>query len=277
MRNLMTIVLFILAAYVLICAAVFAFQSRLVYFPERSLIATPAHGGMDYQDVYFESDDGVMLHGWFVPTEEAIGTVLFCHGNGGNISHRVESLRVFHDLGLASFIFDYRGYGQSGGKIGEAGTYRDAHAARRYLVEEVGVRDDEIIFFGRSLGGAVAIELATHFGPRAVIVESCFPSIADIGSRVYPWLPVRPLSRIRYDSRDRVARLTCPKLIIHSRDDEIVPFDLGRRLFALAAEPKQFLEIRGDHNAGFLISGSHYVGGLRAFLESLGMAGGGIE
>ncbi|MDH3216990.1 MAG: alpha/beta hydrolase, partial [Candidatus Krumholzibacteria bacterium] len=128
---------------------------------------------------------------------------------------------------------------------------------------------DHIIYFGRSLGGAVAIELATHQSPKAIIVESCFSSIQDVGRRLYPWLPVGLLARIKYDSMRSVATLTCPKLFVHSRDDEILPFALGYRLYEAAAEPKDFLEIHGDHNTGFITSGTEYLDGLIAFQGSL--------
>jgi fermentation-respiration switch protein FrsA (DUF1100 family) len=172
-------------------------------------------------------------------------------------------------MGLSVFIIDYRGYGRSEGRINERGSYQDAHAALRYLTEERGISTENMIYFGRSLGAAVAIELATHRLPKAVIAESCFPSIADVGARLYPWLPVRLLSRIHYDSMPRVAALGCPKLFIHSRDDEILPFRLADRLYNAAAKPKQLLEIQGDHNSGFLISGTTYVDGLIEFLGRL--------
>jgi hypothetical protein len=176
---------------------------------------------------------------------------------------------MFHDLGLSVFIIDYRGYGRSGGSVDEAGTYMDARAARRYLVENRNVAPQSIVYFGRSLGGAVAVELATEHAPKALILESCFPSLADVGARAYPLLPVRRLLTIRYDSTQRISRVTCPTLVIHSRDDEIVPFELGRRLFDLAVGPKTMLEIRGDHNAGFIESGSTYTEGLSDFFTSL--------
>ncbi|MEJ2720048.1 MAG: alpha/beta hydrolase [bacterium] len=213
--------------------------------------------------------DRVRLHGWLVPASDSGRIVLLLHGNAGNISHRLDLLRILHDLGLSVFIFDYRGYGRSGGRISERGSYLDARAAYRYLVEEAGADPDNIVFFGRSLGGSIAVELATHHTPGAVILESCFPSLADVAQRAYRFLPARRLLRIRYDSTSRIKTLTCPKLIVHSRNDEIVPFDLGMRLFELAPEPKSFLEIDGDHNSGFIISGRSYTEGLGEFLRTL--------
>lgn len=269
MRHLMMILAVVAGTYAGVCLLAFAFQKHLVFYPEREITATPASMGMTYRDVFFEAADGVQLHGWFVPATGTPWVLLYCHGNAGNISDRVESIRVFHDLGLSVFIFDYRGYGRSGGGPSEAGTYKDAHAAYRELVEKEGVSPASVIFFGRSLGGPVAIELATEVVPAALIVESSFPTLADPAAHAYPFLPVRPLLRIRYDSTNRVATLTCPKLFVHSRGDEIVPFESGRRLYEAAASPKEFLEIHGDHNRGFLESGTVYTQGIERFIATL--------
>jgi fermentation-respiration switch protein FrsA (DUF1100 family) len=269
MSNLIIIVTVLAVLYLLFCLLGFALQDKLIYFPDRTLVATPEHVGLSYQDVTFRAEDGVELHGWFVPAPAARAVLLFCHGNAGNISGRLESLSLFHSLGLAVFIFDYRGYGRSHGKPNEAGTYADARAAWRYLTEQKQVAAEHIVLCGRSLGGAVAIELATHVRPRALIVESAFTSAAELGARVYPWLPVRQLARIRYDSLSRVGYIRCPKLFVHSLHDDVVPYSLGLKLFQRAREPKQMLKIRGSHNDGFLTSGRKYVDGLESFLNGL--------
>jgi len=269
MRHSMMILAVIAGTYLCVCLLAFAFQRHLVFYPDRRITMTPSNAGMTYRDVFFKASDGVLLHGWFVPASGTPWILLFCHGNAGNISNRIESIRVFHDLGTSVFIFDYRGYGRSSGRPSEAGTYTDARAAYRYLVEKEGATPENIVFFGRSLGGSVAIELSTEYAPAALILESSFPKLADVAVRAYPFLPVRPLLRIRYDSTNRIEALTCPKLIIHSRDDEIAPFKMGERLFELAAPPKQFLEIHGDHNYGFIESGTTYTDGIERFLDSL--------
>ncbi len=269
MRHVMMILAVVAGTYVGVCLLAFAFQRHLVFYPERKITVTPASAGMTYRGVFFETSDGVRLHGWFVPASGTPWVLLYCHGNAGNVSNRVESIRIFHDLGISVFIFDYRGYGRSGGETSEAGTYTDARAAYRHLVEKEGVTPGNVLFFGRSLGGPVAIELATEYTPAALIVESSFATLADAAVRAYPFLPVRPLLRIRYDSTNRVTALTCPKLFVHSRSDEIVPFEAGERLFELAAPPKQFLEIHGDHNYGFRESGNTYTEGIERFIESL--------
>jgi len=192
--------------------------------------------------------------------------VLFCHGNAGNISHRLESIEIFHRLGLNIFIFDYRGYGQSEGKPTEQGTYEDASVAWRYLTQQRQVNPNEIIVFGRSLGGAVASWLAQSHSPGALILESTFTSLADIAASLYPYLPVRLLLRFKYNTAEYLGKVNCPVLIVHSRDDEIMPFSHGCRLFEMASEPKKFLEISGTHNEGFIISGKDYEKGLNAFI-----------
>jgi uncharacterized protein len=269
MRHLMMILAVVAGTYLGVCLLAFAFQKHLVFYPERRITATPASAGMTYRDVFFKTDDGVLVHGWFVPASGTPWVLLYCHGNAGNVSNRVESIRVFHDLGISVFIFDYRGYGRSGGEPSEAGTYTDARAAYRELVEKEGVARQNVIFYGRSLGGPVAIELAAESAPAALIVESSFPTLADAAVHAYPFLPVRPLLRIRYDSTKRITAISCPKLFVHSRGDEVVPFDAGTRLFEMAAPPKQFLEIQGDHNHGFLESGTEYTQGIARFLDSL--------
>jgi len=261
-------VVFILAGSFLGFAAILTvFQSRLVYFPERAIAATPDAIGLSYESVSFETSDGVKLSGWLVPAQESRSVVLFCHGNAGNISHRLESIDVFYRLGLSVLIFDYRGYGKSEGRVSERGTYLDAEAAWQYLVDERQVEPSEIFIFGRSLGGAVGSWLAKGHTPKALIVESTFTSIPDIAAHLYPFLPVRRLARFRYSALDYVRQVDCPVLIVHSRDDEMIPFSHGQRLFEAANEPKQFLEIRGTHNEGFITSGRLYEDGLDLFIS----------
>ena len=251
---------------IIFAALLFIFQSHYVYYPQRVLQADPGSIGLHFENVSFETSDGVRLSGWFVPGDNARGVILFCHGNAGNISHRLDSIQLFHRLGLDVFIFDYRGYGRSEGKPTEHGTYKDAEAAWRYLVETRQVNPDQIIVFGRSLGGAIASWLAQTHPPGALILESTFTSLPDIAATLYPYLPVRWLSRFEYNTAEYLGSVDCPVLIVHSRDDEIMPFRHGRQLFELAGEPKTFLEISGTHNEGFITSGRHYQEALNAFI-----------
>jgi fermentation-respiration switch protein FrsA (DUF1100 family) len=263
------------AVYGGLCLSLFFFQSRLVYFPARSLIATPDRIGLAYEDVWLTAADGVRIHGWFVPHAEARGTLLFFHGNAGNIGDRLDSLSIFHHLGLNSLIIDYHGFGNSEGAPGEAETYLDAEAAWGFLLEERGIPAAKIVIFGRSLGGGVAAWLAARVKPAGLIIESTFTSVTDLGAQLYPLFPVRWLARIRYDNKTALASIACPLLVVHSRDDEIMPPAHGRALYDAAPEPKSFLELRGTHNDGFLVSGDAYVNGLSGFFDRILPAGGG--
>jgi hypothetical protein len=253
------------------CAYVFFMQAKLIYYPNmpsRELTTSPRDIGLDYESVTITTSDRIKLHGWFVPAQQERGVLLFFHGNAGNISHRLDSLQIFNDLGLSSLIIDYRGYGQSQGKVTEQGTYLDAEAAWHYLTRERKIPADKIVVLGQSLGGAIAAYLAARQGPGALILESTFTSIPDMGAHLYPILPVRLLSRFRYDTRESLSSVTCPVLVIHSPDDEIIPFVNGSKLFEAAKEPKSFLEIQGGHNEGFLTSGKLYVDGLDKFINT---------
>jgi len=257
--------------YGLLVAVVYLMQGRMLYLPDvpgRTLTMTPADVGMNYQDVSIETTDGVTLHGWFIVGQSS-KVVLFFHGNAGNISHRLDSIRQFQDLGLSVLIIDYRGYGQSEGRITERGTYRDAAAAWRYLIEDRNIPARNIVIFGRSLGASVASWLASKQQPLALIVESSFTSVPDVAQELYPWLPVRWLSRLNHATRDFVRDVRCPVLVVHSRDDEIIPFHHGEAIFASANEPRTLLAIRGTHNDAFLRDERAYAAGLRKFLTGL--------
>ena len=276
MRTLITLLAGIGVIYVVLGALLYFLQGSLVFLanmPGRALDATPGDIGLAYEDVHIATSDGERLHGWYVPAAAARGVLLFFHGNAGNISHRLESIAIFNRLGLDVLIVDYRGYGQSTGKPGEKGTYRDAQAAWAYLLEERGLAPGRTVVFGRSLGGAVGAWLASQLpgdeAPAAVIVESSFSSGADMARRLYPIYPARLLTRLEYPVVEYVARLRSPVLVVHSRDDEIIPFSMGRAIYEAAPAPKSFLELRGDHNAGFWISREAYTAGLDGFLDSV--------
>ena len=263
------ILIFVAIAYAAIVIALLMFQSRLVYFPNigRELTVTPQAYGLDFESVNIPTEDGETLHAWWVPAKDARGTILFFHGNAGNISHRIDYLRMFRKLGYATLIFDYRGYGNSTGSPSEAGTDRDAAAAWRWLTQTRGLRPEDIVFAGESLGGAVASGLAVRHPPRALVLLSTFTSVPDLGAKIYPFIPVRLISRYSYDNRAHVRQIKVPLLVAHSRDDDIVPFAHGRRIFEAASEPKQFLEMRGGHNDGFIFMREEWVGVLAGFLE----------
>ncbi len=258
------------SVYVLLSALLFVFQGRFVYFPSRDVLWTPAAIDLPFEEIYIPiaNEQDAALHGWYIPHPAPRGQILFFHGNGGNISHRLDSLKIFHDLGLAILIFDYQGYGLSHGRPSEPATYADAEAALQFLLQHDPAKDLPLIFFGRSLGGGVASWLAQKHAPRVLILESSFTSVMDMGRHYYPFLPVSLLTRYRYDTLSRIGALTCPVLVVHSPEDDIVPYELGQRLYQAAPQPKTFLEIRGGHNEGFIISGDQYINGLRAFLDN---------
>ena len=272
-----TLLVFIALGFVLFAGfslMLYMLQNRLVFLPHmpgRELETTPEFIGLEFEDVWIDTEDGERLHGWYIPTEDARGTLLFFHGNAGNISHRMDSVLIFNRMGLNVLIIDYRGYGQSSGKPGEAGTYRDARASWDYLVEQRGVSPGDIVIFGRSLGGAVGAWLASQADvePAGVIIESCFSSGLDMGKQLYPALPVRLITRIKYPVRDYVTFIRAPVLVAHSRHDEIIPFSMGQTIFEAAPEPKTFLEMEGDHNAGFWLSREKYVPALEDFFISV--------
>jgi fermentation-respiration switch protein FrsA (DUF1100 family) len=274
-RTLLSILFIAAAGYVLLVAFVYVFQSRLIYFPDipgRTLTATPAEIGLPFEEALIKTADGIGLHGWLVPAGTDAPVVLFCHGNAGNISHRLDHLKLLHDMGLAVLLFDYRGYGKSEGAPDETGTYRDAQAAWEFLTRSKGVNPAHIVIFGESLGGAIAAHLAKDVGSAgALILASTFTSAPDLASQFYWYLPVRLLARFEYPTAEYVSHVRAPTLILHSRDDEIVPFAQGRKIFERAAGPKAFVEISGDHNAGFLMSGSTLTQGLGNFLQAHGL------
>ncbi|MDN5935931.1 MAG: alpha/beta hydrolase [Nitrosospira sp.] len=257
-------------AYVGVALALFFAQSSLIYYPEigRNIIAAPDYVGLAYESVEISTADGETLHGWFVPAPAAHGTVLFFHGNAGNISHRMEYLLMFHRLGYNTFIFDYRGYGQSSGSPSESGTYTDAQAAWDYLTQTKNIPPGRIVLFGESLGGAVAAWLAARETPASLVLASAFTSVPDMAAKIYPFLPVRLLARFDYNTIEYLQSVTRPVFIAHSPQDEIVPFAHGRALYEAASEPKQFLELQGGHNSGFIFMQEDWIKALGEFMDA---------
>ena len=246
------------------------FGERLfIYFPTRELSASPADAGLEFVDVTVETDDGVNLHGWWVPGRTNEVTLLWFHGNAGNLGDRVGLLKLLHDeLGVGIFAIDYRGYGRSQGKPSETGLYADAQAALEAAKKYSGAGSEEIVIFGQSLGGAVAVELASRQPVRGVVLEAAFTSIRDMARHLYSFLPVGPLLRTSFDSESRIAKIDTPLLMIHGQDDDIVPLDMGRKLFAAAEEPKEFSEVEGaGHNDVYLKA--EFTATLKRFLDTL--------
>lgn len=248
----------LLIVYVAWGIILYIMQPKFLYGPVREIAYTPGELELDFEDVTFTNSGGLRLNGWYVPAKDSEFTVLFCHGNGGNIAHRLDSINIFHSLGLSCFIFDYRGYGNSEGKPSEEGTYLDAGAAYKWLTEKRNVPPNHIIIFGRSLGGCIAAQLAGKVRAGGLVVESAFTSYADIGQKFYPYMPVRWFARFSYRTIDYIRDVRCPLMLIYSRNDEIVPFEFGAKLYEAANESKELVEIFGSHNDGFLVSGEVY-------------------
>lgn len=260
-------ILLLVLGLVLLNGCMYLQQSSMIFFPYATLDQTPAEWGLVYEDVFLDTEDGVRLHGWYIPRHGSKQALLFFHGNAGNISHRGASVEIFHRLGLNVFIFDYRGYGKSEGKPDEKGLYKDARAAWRYLSKERGFGQEEIILFGRSLGGAVAAKVAAEIQPGGLILESTFSSAKDVANAVFPILSRLIFLRYDFDTAAHVRRVACPVLVLHSPDDEIIPFRLGEKVFQAANEPKSFVKMRGDHNSGILMSQPDYERALGAFVS----------
>jgi pimeloyl-ACP methyl ester carboxylesterase len=270
-RTLLLILLTGVAVYVLLIAHVYIFQARLIFFPNvpgRTLTATPTQVGLGFDEVRITTADRVDLHGWYVAAPAGAPAVLFCHGNAGNIGHRLDWLEVFCGMGFSMLLFDYRGFGQSSGSPTEQGTYLDAQAAWDYLANTKGFSPRRIVIVGESLGGPIAAHLAKDVAPGALILVSTFTSVPNLARKLYWFLPVRQLARFQYPTADYVARVRAPTLVVHSRDDEMIPFLHGEELCRRASGSAQLLEIFGDHNAAFMLSGPKLAAGMRSFLEA---------
>ena len=287
--------------YVALLVLVMWREPQMIYYPAREIELTPDKAGLQYEDVWLTTADGVRINGWFVPAVAARPstdsgrqlrsdepdataypalhrsaatttnqfTILFLHGNAGNISHRQEKLAILHELGAAVFILDYRGYGRSDGTPNEQGTYADARAAYEYLTKQRGLDPKHIILYGESLGSAVAVQLATEMPVGGVILEEAFTSVGDVGQKMFPFLPVRWVVRNKYDSLSKIARINAPLLLLHSRNDEIFPYHHAERLLAASREPKRLVEMRGNHNDAFAVSAETYQQALRDFIASV--------
>ena len=247
------------------------FEWRSLFFPTREFSYSPGTFGMEYEDIFFKTQDGLTLNAWFIPAKAARYTVLFCHGNGGNLSHRVGKIETLHKLGLSVFIFDYRGYGKSEGRPSEKGIYLDARAAYDYLTKQKGISAYSLIPYGESLGGAAAVDLACRVELKALVLESVFSNAKDMSREIFPFLPVFILGS-KLDNLSKIRNVTIPKLFIHSSNDEIVPFSLSQKLFRSAPEPKTFVTIGGAHNTCHIDSRRQYTEGIAAFIDALAPA-----
>jgi fermentation-respiration switch protein FrsA (DUF1100 family) len=273
LNNLSPFVLILVAPliiYLALLLLLYLNQSSMIFVPSRQINLTPKTVGLEFESVQFVTPDRVKLSAWFIPSSKPDSYVILqCHGNGGNISNRVDYSLIFYQMGLSSLQFDYRGYGNSEGSPDEAGLYLDALTAWEYLVDERQISPHKIIVYGESLGGGVASYLATQKPIGGLILASTFTSVPDRAAELYPFFPIHSLSSYQFNTYDRLPQIKVPILVIHSREDVIIPFSHGEKNFARANEPKTFLEIKGDHNYGFLESGTIYSQGILDFIAKI--------
>jgi len=263
-----SVVVVIIIIYLFSAIYEFLTQSYHVYYPKKEITATPFDIKLYFEEIIFSSSDGVNLSGWFVPARNSKGVILVLHGNGENISTGLTFIDYFNrKLGLSVFIIDYRGYGKSEGRPNEKGTYLDARAAWEYLTGYKKIRPQDIIIFGRSLGGPIAAWLAKEVKARALILDSTFTSIKDIAAELHPYLPVRKFFKFDYPTIDYLKGAGIPVLIIHSSEDDYIPFSHAIKLYNAANEPRQFLKIRGKHDDNYLKSEEIYIEGIRSFIS----------
>lgn len=245
-------------------------DQTFLFYPQADWVATPEDGGVPFEDLMLTAEDGSVISAWYVPARDPNAPVLlFCHGNAGNISHRVHNLVLLNRIGLSVLIFDYPGFGRSSGRPLEAGIYGSAHAAYRHLREERGIPDKRIVFFGRSLGAAAALELAAGGRGRALIMESGFTDLHQMGRHLYPMLPMPSRLKRKYPNAQRLTSLRMPLLIIHGADDQLVPVSMAQRLFELARRPKDLYLVPGaGHNDTVLAGGGEYGNRIRDFVTT---------
>ena len=262
-----TLLIAIAVAWLALCAAAFVFQNRLIFFPGAPPSATPASVGLRFEDLRLRASDGVSLHAWWIPADDARGAVIVCHGNAGSIEHRLGIAQGLRAMRLSVLLFDYRGYGASEGRPSEAGLYLDAEAAYDHVAKVVGIAPERIISYGESLGGAVAAELALRRPVAALVLEAAFTSLADVGAKAYPYLPVRLLVRSRFDTCAKLARVSAPLLVLHSPDDDIVPCSHATLLRDAAAGQAELVLTSGHHNQGGWLQSAEYGSTVGAFFD----------
>jgi fermentation-respiration switch protein FrsA (DUF1100 family) len=246
------------------------FEYSQVYCPTRAWEATPDAQSLKFENLSLPVAKDDHISAWFLPSSSTTVSKVFlvCHGNGGNISHRLDLAKTLVDSGMAVLLFDYRGYGKSTGRPSEQKSYEDAQAAYRWLREK-GFPPDAVVAYGESLGGGVAAELALREKLGGLVLQSTFTSIPDLGAELFPYLPVHLLATIKYDTRKKLPLIHVPVLVMHSRSDTLVSFHHAEANFAAANEPKQFVEISGDHNDGPYANPPLFAGGIKKFTTLL--------
>jgi len=269
-RKILEIILPIFLTMIALAFLLVIAEEKIVYHPIKYPGGLWNHEmyGVQVEDVYFESIDGVKLHAWFIPAKKPVATWLWYHGNAGNLSHRLENILELIPLNLNIFIFDYRGYGKSEGKPNEKGFYLDSQAAYDYLKLKKNIDPNELFLFGRSLGGACAIQVASKNKAAGLVVESVFTSVRDMADIMFSFFPLKFLLRSNYNSIETISLVNMPKMFIHGTDDEIIPVSMGRKLFEVSEEPKIFYEIKGaGHNDTYQVGGQDYLDKIGRFVK----------
>ncbi len=259
-----------LTGVILVFMTTHILERMFVYFPSREIEADPSSIGLAFQDIHPQTQDGIKLHGWFVPHVGARTAFLLFHGNAGNISHRLDWIQMLHDLGTQIVIIDYRGYGNSEGKPFEQGLYLDALATYDWWIKNHGAEGNKLVLFGESLGGAVAVDLAAKVPVDGIVLQSTFTSAKDMARAMIPLGLLQPIIGVRFDSASKIRSLRCPKLFIHGSLDETVPYILGRKLYTFCLPPKNFYVVNhAGHNDLLTTAGETYSSRLRTFLSGI--------
>ncbi|HBG61444.1 MAG: hypothetical protein A2Y03_01380 [Omnitrophica WOR_2 bacterium GWF2_38_59] len=265
MRALIYIVVFL----VLFVLYVRYLEYKSLFYPIKDVLVTPTSIGLSYENIYFKTRTGLVLNGWLVegvPQSKAV--MLFFHGNAGNIGDRLTKLKYFSQMGVNVFIIDYRGYGKSEGSPSEEGLYEDAAAAFDYIVSRKELDPEKIISYGVSLGGAVAVDLAANRKVCGLIVDSSFSNAKDMAKKILPFIPGF-IIKTKLDSLAKIKGIKYPKLFLHSPQDEVVPFVLGRKLYKAASEPKEFVELSGGHNDNHIEDEAKYKEKINLFINDI--------
>lgn len=266
----MKIIIYLVIISILFIVYVRHLERTSLFYPTKPFLATPEDYQLSFEDVYIATAKDIKVHGWFVNAPQAKSTLLFFHGNAGNIGDRLGKILFFHKLGLNVLIIDYRGYGKSEGKPTEEGMYQDALATYSYLIEDRGINPQNIVIYGASLGGTAAVDLASQRQAGALIVDSSFSNAVDMAKKIYPFIPSF-LINIKLDSLNKIENVTIPKLFIHSMDDQLVPIELGKKLYNAAPEPKKFFEVSGGHNDDYFNDHDGFIETISDFLKELGL------
>lgn len=266
--KLIMILIFIISVFLFMVGYLRYYEKKNIYFPQKKIYAYPDSINLTFREVFFTTADGVRLNAWFIPGSSSL-TLLFFHGNAGNIGDRLGIISLFYELGCSIFIPDYRGYGKSESEPTEEGLYLDAQAAFNYLRQELGISGDSIIIYGKSLGSAPAIDLASRVKAKALVCDSAFSNAKDMARIIFPFFPAGYFLKVKFDSLSKIEKVDCPKLFIHSKEDEIIPFYLGRRLYRRAKQPKFFCILKGSHNEAIFEDRENFVKCFKNFLNFL--------